>query len=300
MPSTSPAAKFAASILTRLGEGTIPWRKPWTAKPACPRNLVSGRPYSGGNVVALLMTHPVPFWLTFNQARNMKWSVLPGSKAAFILWAEPHKRLARPGEAGDENGFVEYFARKAYAVFNAVDVAGAVFPKPTFSPTGGAKALFDSLEVQPKLLHTGDRAYFERIGDFINLPDPASFPTQDDYWATALHELSHWAGHASRLDRSTVKDAATFGDEMYSQEELVAELSSHVLCGLTGVQPSNVSNSEAYIQNWMKKFEHDPAILMRAATHADQCVRYLCKDYAPARDYLFPEQGDELKAVVPS
>ncbi len=43
----------------------------------------------------------------------------------------------------------------------------------------------------------------------------------ESYYAILFHELTHWSGHASRLDRQL---GNRFGDAAYAMEELVAEL----------------------------------------------------------------------------
>ena len=60
----------------------------------------------------------------------------------------------------------------------------------------------------------------------VNIEDLAvrmGFKTADAYYATALHELGHWTGHPSRLDRDL---AHPFGSEGYAKEELRAEIAS--------------------------------------------------------------------------
>jgi antirestriction protein ArdC len=73
------------------------------------------------------------------------------------------------------------------------------------------------------LRHGGDQAFFSPAGDFIAMPLPASFVDLDSYKATLFHEMGHWTGAASRLNREFGK---RFGDSAYAFEELVAELSA--------------------------------------------------------------------------
>ena len=69
----------------------------------------------------------------------------------------------------------------------------------------------------------GDRAFYRPSTDSITLPERGQFPSSDRYYATALHELGHWTGHASRLDRDL---AHPFGSEGYAKEELRAEIAA--------------------------------------------------------------------------
>ena len=44
--------------------------------------------------------------------------------------------------------------------------------------------------------------------------------TFSDRLSVLFHELTHATGHASRLDRATLRDLLAFGDTNYSREEL--------------------------------------------------------------------------------
>ncbi|MCV5633333.1 zincin-like metallopeptidase domain-containing protein, partial [Escherichia coli] len=76
------------------------------------------------------------------------------------------------------------------------------------------------------------RAFCRMSTDSIHLPQQASFPSADRYYATALHELSHWTGHASRLDRDL---SHPFGSEGYAREELRAEIASMIIGDELGI-----------------------------------------------------------------
>ena len=59
-------------ILEALDQGTVPWRKPWTA--GIPRNATTNRPYHGINTVLLsLAPYSDPCWLTYKQAVPARW-----------------------------------------------------------------------------------------------------------------------------------------------------------------------------------------------------------------------------------
>nr|WP_274610356.1 zincin-like metallopeptidase domain-containing protein [Pseudomonas sp. TH31] len=46
-----------------------------------------------------------------------------------------------------------------------------------------------------------DEAFYHPIRDLIQLPTKAPFHDEGGYYATALHELTHWTGHHTRLQR---------------------------------------------------------------------------------------------------
>jgi antirestriction protein ArdC len=62
--------------------------------------------------------------------------------------------------------------------------------------------------------------------EIMRLKSPTQFPTADGYYATALHELGHWTGHETRLNRDL---GHPFGSEGYARDELRAEIASLML-----------------------------------------------------------------------
>jgi antirestriction protein ArdC len=57
-----------------------------------------------------------------------------------------------------------------------------------------------------------DRAFYSRAQDSIHLPAREAFRSAPDYYGTALHELAHWTGHPSRLNRQTLNESYRFGE----------------------------------------------------------------------------------------
>lgn len=52
--------------------------------------------------------------------------------------------------------------------------------------------------------HGGDEAFYTRVQDFIQLPPCERFHDSTGYFGTAFHELGHWTGHESRLNRPPI------------------------------------------------------------------------------------------------
>ncbi len=122
------------------------------------------------------------------------------------------------------------------------------------------------------ILHrAGNRAFYRPSTDTITLPLREQFPTADNYYATALHELGHWSGHNSRLNRDL---AQPFGSEIYAKEELRAEIASMML----GEQLSighDPSQHVAYIGSWVKALQEDPREIFKASSDAERIVQFL-------------------------
>jgi antirestriction protein ArdC len=147
----------------------------------------------------------------------------------------------------------------------------------------GAEAIEEAQEIiygylereNVKLLHQeGDRAFYRPSTDEVVLPIRKQFMSTAEYYSTVFHELTHSTGHASRLNRLT--QAAFFGSEDYSKEELVAEIGAAALVNHVGLETSNsIRNSAAYIQNWLKVLRDDKRFIVSASGRAEKAVNLI-------------------------
>jgi antirestriction protein ArdC len=88
--------------------------------------------------------------------------------------------------------------------------------------------------------------------DFISVPAFAGFNGADHFYNVAFHELTHWSGHKSRLDRDLKN---RFGSRNYAAEELIAELGAAFLCAEFGFD-GDVRNA-GYIASWIDLLKAD-------------------------------------------
>jgi antirestriction protein ArdC len=97
------------------------------------------------------------------------------------------------------------------------------------------------------------------------MPPFEAFKDRESYYATALHELTHYTKHPSRLNRDF--DAKRFGDTGYSREELVAELGAAFLCVDLGITPEIRAAHADYIGHWLNVLREDKRAIFSAAAH---------------------------------
>jgi len=226
----SPATRITQEIIARLESGTKPWIKPWRGVPVSRPLRACGVPYRGMNVFWLWMVADMcgygsPFWMTYNQAKELGAQVRKGEKSTIAIFYKSYtKEVEAPdtGERADEHRRV----LKAYPVFNADQVDGLperFHPAATLEVVEpeGRQAELDTFfaSIPAVLRHQGDEAYYEPVADRVTMPSAHLFSGFDHYYATLAHELSHWTGHASRLDRDLKN---RFGSAAYAAEELVA------------------------------------------------------------------------------
>ena len=85
--------------------------------------------------------------------------------------------------------------------------------------------------------------------------------------------MIHSTGAAARLNRIR---SASFADEAYGKEELVAEIGAAMLCRYAGIQNTRTeTNSAAYLQNWLQALRGDKRMIVFAATQAEKAVKYV-------------------------
>jgi antirestriction protein ArdC len=107
------------------------------------------------------------------------------------------------------------------------------------------------------------------------MPHKQKFQSAESYYATLFHELAHSTGHPSRVGRDGIENVNSFASESYSKEELIAEMSSAFLCGVSGISPVVIGQSAAYLQSWISKLKGDSRLLVSAASAAQKATDFI-------------------------
>ena len=90
----------------------------------------------------------------------------------------------------------------------------------------------------------GDRAFYSPTTDHIQMPPQVAFATAPAYCGVLIHEMSHWSGAPSRLNRDLRN---SFGSHDYAREELRAEIGQVMVCAELGIADVDFSNNAAYV-----------------------------------------------------
>jgi antirestriction protein ArdC len=125
----------------------------------------------------------------------------------------------------------------------------------------------------------GARAYYNTTSDFVQVPPPAAYFEPINWHRTAFHELGHWTGQASRLNRD---HSGSFGSKSYAREELVAEMAGAFVCASLGIAPT-VRHAD-YIGSWLEVLREDNRAVVRAASAASKAADFLLAFLPPAID----------------
>jgi antirestriction protein ArdC len=269
--------EFANLIVAELEKGVKPWVRPWdpdkAGGPQAPFNPVTGKRYHGINVLILGMDLRAfqsgdPRWMTYQQAQGNDWQVRKGEKSTTIFFSKPYE----VDDEENEDGRKTVRILKHYAVFHASQIDGIpAYKSPTFeeAPWARPEAADIILKSSGAIVRIGgDRAFYSPSTDHIQLPPEHAFRGPPEFASTALHELGHWTGHPSRLNRDM---QSRFGSAAYAMEELRAELASAFVASELGI-PTDIPQHASYIANWIKPLKDDKREIFRAAADAQRIV----------------------------
>ena len=263
-------------IIGLLEAGTVPWHKPWSGSGEA-KNLTTGKPYRGINRLLLNITaFTSPYWATFNQINKRGGRVRKGEKSMpVVLWKWIEKEDSKTGET------VELPLLRYYRVFNLDQVEGIEPPEDDqaeeqeFTPIERCERIIQAMPTKPMGIFRHQRAFYSPDLDLINMPRPEAFDSTEYFYSSLFHEMAHSTGHLSRLNRPTLTDMAPSGSTNYSKEELVAEMTAAMLCGVTGIVKQTIDNSAAYINAWLKRLSEDRRLVVQAASLAQKAADYI-------------------------
>jgi antirestriction protein ArdC len=287
------ADHVSEKIIEAIEAGTAPWMRKWKGSELygrSPYNGASDKPYKGINAVNLMITanalgYSDPRWLTYKQAQSIDAQVRKGERGTVIQYWKFEERRDVVDDNGkpvlDEKGkpkkeTVKLENPKVYfsTVFNAEQIENMPELKLEspldFKPNETAENVLrnSGAEIEHK---AGMSAYYMPGADKIVLPEKEQFVDEAGYYATALHELGHWTGHESRLDRDL---SGNFGSESYAKEELRAEIGSYMLSSKLGID-FDPGNHYSYVDSWLKSLKEDKHEIFRAARDAETISDYV-------------------------
>lgn len=270
----------------------LAWQKCWDCVPSMsPRNLNSQKPYTGINWLITSFINPAhPYHLTFKRLKAMGGTLKKGSKGIpIIFWSmlyldENGKKLpeSRQDEAVKKVPLLRY-----YTVFNQQDIEGIEFPEvevKAFTPKQRLAKCESLVKLNQKLRGLKieeiqqNRAFYSPSQDKVVMPELPQFKSSEHYYGTLFHEMIHWTGHESRLDRFK-KTGTSFGSESYSAEELVAEIGSAAIANQLQIQSEEmVTNSAAYLQGWLRQLKADSTFLVQSAFDSEKAVKLITSE----------------------
>jgi len=256
--------------------------------------------------------YKTPIYMTLMQASKEGMRINAGSKSMPIFFFdlyikdEKGKRMEREKydslpqvekEKCDVHSYIRFYRVFNIDQTNMKDVKPELYEKLTkgtqkqeIAPdTNGMYVhaaldrMFEKQEwVCPIHIERTDRAFYRPSTDEIHVPEKVQYARHRDskeelyndgmdYYANTLHEMAHSTGAASRLNRQNGR----FGDPQYAKEELVAELTSALVCTHQGMSSRVSDESAKYLNSWIGTLKENPDFIMTVLTDVNKAARMI-------------------------
>jgi len=188
-------------------------------------------------------------WMTYRQAQLQSGQVRKGERGSTVVFASPID-ITETDDAGEETERKIHLLRR-YTVFNVEQIDG--FACGLLPPAGNPLSPLERIEAADAFIratgaiiqHGGDKAFYAPSRDIVQMPRFERFTSKEGYYGTILHELIHWSGHKSRLDRKF--EQKSMATASYATEELIAEIGAAFLCADLGITPEIREDHAAYM-----------------------------------------------------
>lgn len=301
------SATFAELLIERMEQIQADWKQPWiqVGGSGLPRNM-DGKQYNGMNTLMLMLHaqekgYQMPYWMTYNRAAEEGAEVKKGEKGFPVcFWnftfrdkdgnrisEEDYKNLSE--QEKNECKKIPYL--RTYVVFNIQQTR-----YPEVKPDEYAKlkeglhrplikddeGRYRNMELDhmikngtwvcPIELKESNDAYYSISKDSIVLPLKEQFYEGEEFYGTLLHEMAHSTGAEGRLNRQF---GGKFGSEEYAREELVAEMTSAVVCQQVGIDKGIKDQSVAYLQSWLKNLKENPKFILTLMGEINKSVNFI-------------------------
>jgi antirestriction protein ArdC len=254
------------------------WHRTWDHRSGMPTNAVTGKPYHGGNVFALMGAQWAkgltgqPIFATDKQWRSL------GANIPAEAWKEATQLFFYQFIPEKEDGRGGFPLMKFFWVLHhsQVDLTGSTWKLPDEAVQPPPVQLFETMVAhhKPQILWGRDAAV-ETVSPFrVHLPHQGDFETPEYFARTSMHEMVHWAG----LSQGWWVPFKTWGDETYAAEELIAEIGSYLLCQQAGIAHELSPLSVGYLRGWLRNQDTPEKMynaVLTAAGKASKRVSFL-------------------------
>ncbi len=255
----------------------LPWVRPWSnSNSGFNISFTTKKEYQGINQIILMMSpYESNKWNTFNNWKNLGFHLKKKSKGTPICYFQMNKVVDKKT---DEESF--YPMLKKYYVYNAEQIENNSTlidkpkPKNKILPIDEIDSYVKNTNAKI-VEHVTNEAFYRPFTDSIHISNINQFKSSYDYYATLLHELTHWTMHESRCNR---KSSNRFKSVGYAYEELIAEIGSTFLCNqfkMDSASHTHLQNHVNYISSWLQALKDDPKFIFKAAAESQKAVNFL-------------------------
>lgn len=263
-------------IKTMEENNFLPWQKSWSCS-MIPCNAITKRAYNGLNVLLLWCTgYNRMEFATYKQYAANDITVTPGEHGHKINFFKvcPVENKKKDGETEIIN--VPYL--KQFYVFNVAqtnysdDKENEMKKESTFD----YKQIDDFISKLPVKIVYGKEPSYDMAHDVVNIPKFGDFESPEEYYSSLFHEIIHWSGSESRMNRKMT--TLSMDKNSYSYEECIAEIGSAFLAAHFNLKSEKLAQSNAaYVKSWIGALKANPSILWTAAADAQKACDYIMK-----------------------
>lgn len=277
--------KFVSDLFIRAMESSSNWIKPYSENMfnKLPINPEDNQLYTGVNQVILLNSaisnnFNDPRWLSKEQVITAGGKINKDEKAVNLKFIESFQN----------NSNLEIRANEVYNVKQVTFPPEHKYSKPFENKISllNENVWHDFKSIDKFIVNTGAELYVSNSfiksfyypkADCICVSDNNKYVNQESYYSTLFHELSHWAGAPSRLDREEQR-AVSLGislEKNKAREEIIAEISSFMLCMQFGIG-YDLKNHASYVSAYFKNvLNSDQNELIYATQEALKTVNFI-------------------------
>jgi antirestriction protein ArdC len=270
-------------IIKQLENGTVPWKMQWQSK-TVPTNLLTKKPYRGINHLLLAsLNFEQNYFLSMNQVNLLGGKIRKGESASMVVFwkiLEFESENLGNNEKTNKIPFLRY--HKVFNIAQCENLPEKILPKIVTAgindPIKICEDIVFNMPKRPKIKHEeafSVEAFYHIIRDYVNMPKMERFISSHAYYSTLFHELVHSTGHESRLYRPGLTNLTTFGSDIYSFEELIAEIGACYLNTHSGIENQQFDNNVAYINGWLKRLRQDNKLIVKAGMEAQKAVDFI-------------------------
>lgn len=255
-----------------------------------PYCVATDKPYNGINRLILGMTMMVNeyeenAWMTYKQAQAAGWQVRAKEKGVGLCYYGSYTKENKVTGKEEDVPFL-----KSFTVFNVAQIDGYVAEEKENKPL---IELNDNCEFIQKILantdvkimrEQGNRAYYMRSRDCIQMPPKACFINEASYNSVFLHECVHSTLHSSRLGRGEAyKNAYPTQREVYAREELVAEIGAAFLSSEIGFVQLDLEFHASYLEGYLSVLTNDKKAIFKAASDAQKAATFIIEEWVQGK-----------------
>lgn len=273
--------KFISKILENLDKvNSEDWEQYANVQFQVPKNLFNKKEYQGFNTVALYIDTVInkfqtSYYATFNSISKAGGKLKKGAKGTVI---EFFSYIFKHNETGkiftyeqvsnmssmERENITKIACLRNYTVFNSEFIENMEDVNINIEDLQDEIQELDFQEqincemFIAKIIENGKLKIFPTISniasyspsrDCISIIEKKFFLSENKYYSTLFHEIIHWTGHESRLNREL---KGHLDMTSYSFEELIAEMGSMLICLQFGITTEFI-NSVRYLKSWSVK-----------------------------------------------